>query len=127
MDLELSKLKITERQLDNVMVLALSGEILLDDGDLEFRKKVHELVERGVVRIVVDLGGVTHIDSAGVGMLVAKQKTVHEHGGDIKLVHVTTRSQRLLAIMRLATVFEIFDDEEAAAKSFSWSESDKKR
>ena len=120
MDLDLSKLKIVEREIDEVIVLALSGEILLDDGDLEFRKKVHDLVERGRAKIVVDLAGVTHVDSAGVGMLVAKQKTVREHGGDIKLVHVSTRSQRLLAIMRLASIFEIFDDEVQAAKSFGW-------
>jgi anti-anti-sigma factor len=121
MDLEVSKLKIAERQLDDVTVLSLSGEILLDDGDLEFRKKVHDLVARGQVKIVVDLGGVSHVDSAGVGMLVAKQKTVHEHGGDIKLVHVSSRSQRLLAIMRLAMVFETFDDEETAVRSFAAS------
>ena len=119
MDLEVSKLKIQERQLDDVTVLSLSGEILLDDGDLEFRKKVHELVERGRVSLVVDLGGVSHVDSAGVGMLVAKQKTVRAHGGDIKLVHVSTRSQRLLAIMRLAMVFETFDDEDEAIRSFA--------
>jgi anti-sigma B factor antagonist len=118
MDLELSRLKINERQIDGVTVLTLSGEILLDDGDLEFRRKIHDLVERGRVKIVVDLGAVTHVDSAGMGMLVAKQKTVREHGGDIKLVHVTSRSQRVLAIMRLASVFETFDDETQAAKSF---------
>jgi anti-anti-sigma factor len=121
MDLDLSKLKIVERPFNDVMVLSLSGEILLDDGDLEFRKKVHELADRGQVKLVVDLAGVTHIDSAGVGMLVAKQKTVRERGGDIKLVHVSSRSQRLLAIMRLAMVFEIFDDEEVAARSFASS------
>jgi anti-sigma B factor antagonist len=119
MDLEVSKLKIVERPLDDVTVLSLSGEILLDDGDLEFRKKVHDLVDRGRVHIVVDLGGVSHVDSAGVGMLVAKQKTVREHGGDIKLVHVSSRSQRLLAIMRLAMVFETFDDESEAIRSFA--------
>jgi anti-sigma B factor antagonist len=120
MDLELSRLKISEREIGDVTVLTLAGEILLDDGDLEFRRKIHDLVERGRVRIVVDLGAVTHVDSAGMGMLVAKQKTVREHGGDIKLVHVTSRSQRVLAIMRLASVFEIFDDETKAAKSFGW-------
>jgi anti-sigma B factor antagonist len=118
MDLELSKLKIAERQENDVTVLELSGEILLDDGDLEFRKRIHDLVARGQVKIVVDLGAITHIDSAGVGMMVAKQKTVHEHGGDLKLVHLTGRSQRLLAIMRLATVFEVFDDVDKAVNSF---------
>jgi anti-sigma B factor antagonist len=119
MDLEVSKLKIAERQLDDVTVLSLSGEILLDDGDLEFRRRVHQLVDHGRVNIVVDLAGVSHVDSAGVGMLVAKQKTVRAHGGDIKLVHVSSRSQRLLAIMRLAMVFETFNDEGEAIRSFA--------
>jgi len=119
LDQEVSKLKIAERQEGDVTVLELSGEILLDDGDLEFRRRIHDLVERGQVKVVVDLAGITHIDSAGVGMMVAKQKTVHQHGGDIKLVHLTSRSQRLLAIMRLATMFEAFDDAAEAVRSFS--------
>ena len=123
LDQEGSKLKIAERQVDDVTVLELSGEILLDDGDLEFRRRVHDLVARGQIKLVVDLAGITHIDSAGVGMMVAKQKTVHEHGGDIKLVHLTSRSQRLLAIMRLATVFEVFEDVDQAVRSFSLSPS----
>jgi anti-sigma B factor antagonist len=114
-----SKLQIEERHTGDVTVLALSGEMLVDDGDLALRQRIHELLDQGQVKIVVDLAGVTHIDSANVGMLVAKQKTVRERGGDVKLMHLTDRSQRLLALMKLASVFEVFENEDEAVRSFS--------
>jgi anti-sigma B factor antagonist len=113
-----AKLHIDERRLGDVTVLVLSGEMLVDDGDLALRQRIHELIEQGRVKIVIDLAAVAHIDSAGVGMIVAKQKTVRDHGGDLKLLHLTTRSQRLLALMKIVSVFEAFDDEDAAVQSF---------
>ena len=114
-----SKLQIEERHTGDVTVLALSGEMLVDDGDLALRQRVHELLDQGRVKILIDLAGVTHIDSANVGMLVAKQKTVRERGGDVKLMHLTDRSQRLLALMKLVSVFEVFENEDEAVRSFS--------
>ena len=99
-----SKLQILERRIGNVTVLVLSGEMLVDDGDLALRQQIHDLLDQGRDKILVDLAAVTHIDSAGVGMMVAKQKTVRDRGGDLKLLHLTSRSQRLLALMKLASV-----------------------
>jgi anti-sigma B factor antagonist len=104
----------------DVTVLALTGEMLLDDGDLVFRTKIHELVEQGRVKIVVDLSGVSYIDSSGIGMLVAKAKTVRERRGDIRLVRLTRRTQTLLSMLKLAMVFETLEDEDAGVRSFSW-------
>jgi anti-sigma B factor antagonist len=67
-----SALTIHERQVDDVLVLTLTGQILVDDGDLLFGRKIRDLIEKGQVKIVVDLGGLTYIDSSGVGMLVGK-------------------------------------------------------
>lgn len=114
-----SKLTIHERQEGDVSILTLAGQMLLDDGDLAFGRRVSELSGRGIVRLVVDLGGVTFIDSSGVGMLAAKLKHVRERGGDIRLVHLTSRSQRLFGTMKLMMVFESFDDEAAAVRSFA--------
>ena len=114
-----SALSIVERQLDDVTVLALTGQILIDDGDLVFGRKIRDLIERGHVEIVVDLGGVTYIDSSGVGMLVGKLKGVREKGGDIRLLHVTTRGQRLFGMLKILTVFEVFEDEAQAVRSFA--------
>jgi anti-sigma B factor antagonist len=108
---------------DDVVVLALVGQILLDDGDLAFRAKIHELVERGDVKIVVDLSGVSYIDSSGIGMMVAKVKTVRERRGDIKLARLTARTQNLLASLKLAMVFEILEDDASAVRAFSWARS----
>jgi anti-sigma B factor antagonist len=115
-----SKLTINERQVGDVTVLVLSGEMLLDDGDLAFRSHVHDLVGRGRTKIVLDLGEVTYIDSSGVGMLVAKLKTIRESGGDLKLVRLTRRSESLFGMLKILIVFETFDDEASAVRSFSW-------
>lgn len=113
-----SKLHIAERQAGDVTILDLSGEILVDDGDLLFREHVHGLVARGRVKLIADLGAITYIDSSGLGMIVAKLKTVREKGGDIRLLHLTSRGQRLLSLMRLISIFQTFDDEDAAIQSY---------
>jgi anti-sigma B factor antagonist len=114
-----STLRIAERQVGDVTVLALSGAMLVDDGDRALRKRIHELLDAGRRKVVLDLGGVTSIDSSGVGMMVAKLNTVRDHGGDIKLVHMTGRSLRLLSTMKILEVFQTFEDEAAAIDSFS--------
>ena len=114
-----SKLDILERQAGDVTVLTLTGQMLLDDGDLAFGRCVNDLLGRGLCRIVLDLGGVTYIDSSGVGMLAAKLKQVRAHGGDIRLLNLNSRSQRLLGMMKLMIVFERFEDEAAAVRSFA--------
>ena len=114
-----SKLKIEERQAGPVTVVLLSGQMLLDDGDLAFRQRIHELIDRGAAKIVLDLGGVTYIDSSGVGMLVAKLKTLREKGGDMKLLNLNRRSESLLGMLKLLILFETFQDEGEAVRSFA--------
>ena len=114
-----SKLTIDERQAGDVTVLLLSGQMLLDDGDLAFRKRIHDLIDRGFAKIVLDLGGITYIDSSGVGMLVAKLKTLKERGGDLKLLNLNRRAESLLGMLKLLILFEAFQDEAAAVRSFA--------
>ena len=78
------------------------------------------LIKAGRVKIVVNLAEVTYIDSAGVGMMVAELKMVRQAGGVMKLSNLTARSYHLLAMMKLKMVFDIFDTEEAAVRSFQW-------
>ena len=115
-----SRLQIAEHQVDDVTVLVLSGEMLVDDGDLAFGRKIVELIARGQVKLIIDLAAVSHIDSSGVGMMVAKAKAVRAAHGDMKLVRLTSRTQRLLSMMKLVLVFETFDDEASAVRSYSW-------
>jgi anti-sigma B factor antagonist len=115
-----SKLQIVERQVDDVTLLILTGEITLDDGELAFGRRVDDLVlKQGRRKILVDLGGVTYIDSAGVGMMAAELKIVRAKGGALKLLHLAGHGQRVLAVLKLMTVFESFDDEALAIRSFS--------
>ena len=116
-----SKLQIVERRVDDVTILELVGEMTLDDGDLVFKRKVHELLEEGRIKILLDIGGITKIDSAGVGMLVAKFKMTRERHGDMKLLHLTSRSSRVFGMMRILSSFEVLEDEAQAIKSFSVS------
>jgi anti-sigma B factor antagonist len=114
-----SRLVIDEREFGDVTVLQLRGQILLDDGDLVFRRKIHELADKGRVKVIVNLGEVDYIDSAGIGMIVGKLKTVRERGGDMKLLNLNMRGQRVFGITKLVFVFETFENEDAAVKSFA--------
>lgn len=113
-----SRLSIAESQVGEVTVLRMTGNLELHEGDLVFRDYVNRLVAEGRLKIVLDLRDVTRIDSAGIGMLVSKYLTAQKSGGTIKLLHLTERSDHILDITRLATVFEIFDDEAEALRSF---------
>jgi anti-sigma B factor antagonist len=111
---------IDERESGEVTVLTLSGQMLLDDGDLAFRLRVHDLIARGRTQLLLDLGGLTYMDSAGIGMIAGKLKTVREAGGDLKLLNLTSRGQRVFGIAKLLILFETFDNEELALKSFTF-------
>lgn len=111
-------IRLTEEQAGDVTILRMSGRLELDQGDLDFRDYLNGLVAKGCIKIVLDLKDVTRIDSAGIGMLVSKYLSTRKQGGMIKLLHLTRRSDHLMDITRLATVFEIFDDEAVALRSF---------
>jgi anti-sigma B factor antagonist len=113
-----SKLEIADRMAGDVLVLTLTGQMLLDDGDLAFGRRIDDFVGRGIVKFVVDLGAVTYIDSSGVGMMAAELKHVRARGGDMRLLHLNSRAQRLFGTMKLLIVFETFEDEAAAVRSF---------
>ena len=113
-----SKLQIAEHRNGEATVLVLTGQMTIDDGDLAFRKKVNDLADGAQVKLILDLSGVDYIDSSGIGMLVEKVNTVRQRHGDIKLVRLTRRTQSLLATLKLAMVFETFDDEETAARRY---------
>lgn len=113
-----SKLSIVARDTGDVTVLVLAGEMLLDDGDLALKAEIQRLLSVQRTKIVVDLCHLSFIDSAGMGMLVSRQRAVREAGGDLKLLHVTGRCARVLGLMKLNSVFEIFEHEEEAVRSF---------
>lgn len=104
-------MEIAERRVGDVTILRLIGRLELDAGDRVLRDHVNRLVEEGRVDLVLDMSEVT-VDSAGIGMLVAKYLTVKKRGGTFRLLNLTERTSRLLHVTRLESVFEIAAREE---------------
>ena len=113
-----TRMQVIERRIGDVTVLQLIGRLELETGDLILRDTINHLVEEGQVKLVLDMKEVTRLDSAGIGMLVSKYLTVRRAGGTIKLLHPTERTDHLMDITKLTTVFAVFDDEASAVKSF---------
>ncbi|HLE69694.1 MAG TPA: STAS domain-containing protein [Vicinamibacteria bacterium] len=111
-------MKIDERAVDGVTVLDLQGKMLIGEGDELLREKVNQLVENGTEKIVLNLAEVPYVDSAGLGEIVRCYTTVSRKNGKLKLLHLTKRIHDLLSITKLLTVFETYDTEEEAVKSF---------
>jgi anti-sigma B factor antagonist len=114
-------MQIQERSVGDVKVLDLKGKITLGEGDELLKDKVNSLVNQGHKKIVLNLADVPYIDSAGLGEVVRTYTTVSRQGGSLKLLNLTKRITDLLSITKLLTVFETFDSENDAVRSFSAS------
>jgi anti-sigma B factor antagonist len=110
-------MQIEER--NDVTILDLKGKITLGEGDEALREKINQLIGQNKKRILLNLAEVPYIDSAGLGEVVRTYTTVSRQGGQLKLVNLTKRITDLLSITKLLTVFEAFDSESEALKSYS--------
>ncbi len=111
-------MNVTEREIDSVTILDIAGTITLGEGADAMRDKVRSLLQQGNKRIIVNLAGVSYMDSAGLGELVRAHATSAQQGASLKLMNVTKRLHDLLVITKLSTVFDSYDDEAAALASF---------
>ena len=111
-------MKISRRQVDGVTILDLQGKITLGAGELELRRAVEEALNGGARGILLNLRGVTTIDSSGVGELVSSYTTALKHGVKLKLVGMPSKVTDILQITQLITVFEVHEDEASAVASF---------
>lgn len=109
---------IHEHEVDNVTILNLRGRITIGEGSVTLRDQVRREIEQGKTNIVLDLGGVTYIDSSGLGELVSAFTTAKNRGATLKLLNLTKRVNDLMGITKLATVFDTYDNERAAIESF---------
>src|SRR5215813_8185663 len=109
---------IKERVVDGVSILDLSGKIVLGEGDMQIKERIRDLLADGQKRILLNLAEITYIDSAGLGALISCYTTSRREGGSLKLVNLTKRIQDLLAITKLITVFDTYEDERQAIASF---------
>ena len=111
-------MQIEERVVDGVTILDLKGKMTLGEGDELLKDKINSLIHQGQKKLLLNLEGVPYIDSAGLGEIVRTYTTVSRQGGNLKLVNLTKRITDLLSITKLLTVFETFETEPEALKSF---------
>jgi anti-sigma B factor antagonist len=111
-------LAIASREVDGVTVLDLSGRITLGEGSVQLRDAIRDLIGKGQLRILLDLGDVNYIDSSGLGELVSAYTSARNQGATVKLLKLTKKVHDLLQLTKLYTVFDIYDDEASAIGSF---------
>ena len=114
----MAELDLKERQAGDVTILDLSGEVRIGDSSVALRDSIRNLADQGKKKVLLNLGGVKYIDSSGIGELIANYTTVKRQGGQLKLLNLTDRIQNLLVITKLLTVFDAYDNEAEALKSF---------
>jgi anti-sigma B factor antagonist len=111
-------MKIVERQVGDVVILDLHGKILIGEGDDALREAVTKLADAGKTKILLNLADVPYVDSAGLGEIVRTYTTVSRKGGKLKLLNLTKKIQDLLSITKLLTVFETYESESEAVRSY---------
>jgi len=111
-------MKIVERQVGDVVILDLHGKILIGEGDDALREAVTKLSDSGKTKILLNLADVPYVDSAGLGEIVRTYTTVSRKGGKLKLLNLTKKIQDLLSITKLLTVFETYESESEAVRSY---------
>lgn len=111
------KSEITDQ--GGIRIIRLSGKITIGTGDVKIRELIDSAIADGQNNILVDLGGVTSIDSSGIGEMVACYTSVTKQDGQLKLVHLSPKINDIMQVTQLITVFDVFDDEQEALSSFS--------
>ncbi|HKV34415.1 MAG TPA: STAS domain-containing protein [Pyrinomonadaceae bacterium] len=114
----MAELDVKERQAGDVTILDLRGEVRIGEGSIALRDAIRNLADAGKQKLLLNLAGVSYIDSSGIGELIANYTTVSRQGGQLKLLKLTDRVQNLLVITKLLTVFDTYEDEAEALKSF---------
>ena len=112
-------MEIVERTVSDVTVLDLKGKMTLGEGDEMLKDKINSLLASGKKKLLLNLEAVPYIDSAGLGEVVRTYTTVSRQGGSLKLLNLTKRIEDLLSITKLLTVFDTYESEADAIKSFS--------
>lgn len=111
-------LDIQERQHEGIAIFDLKGRITVGAEAGALREKAAELNAAGTHNLVLNLQHVDYIDSTGLGALVMTATSMRKAGGSVRLVNLNRRNVELLVMTKLATVFEIFNDEQDAINSF---------
>ena len=112
-------LTIEVQHVGSVAVVRCAGQITLGEPTSQFRNTMRELLKNGTIHILLDLQKVTYLDSSGIGEMVGSYTSARSAGAQMKLVYLPPKIYSLLQITKLITVFEVFEDEALAIKSFA--------
>src|SRR5215471_2903412 len=112
-------MNVNERQVGDVTILDISGRITLGDGTALLRDTTRDLISQGKKKLLLQLNYVPHIDSSGIAELVSAFVAARREGGDVKLLNLTKKVRDTVEIVKLGSIFELFDDEAAALKAFA--------
>jgi anti-anti-sigma factor len=112
-------LYINERRVEDVTILDLKGRERIRGATVALHESIRCLAREGKIQVLLDLAWVRHIDSGGLGELVSSHVTLNEKGGALKLMHMTESVHELMAITKVLTVFDVYDDEPKALASFA--------
>ena len=115
----MAELNISERQAGDVTILDMDGKITIGEGSVALRNGIRRLLGEGKKKILLNLGNVGYVDSSGIGELVSSFTAVNKEGGQLKLLNLTQKIQDLLAITKLLTVFDTYDNEGDALGGFN--------
>ena len=107
-----------KREREGILILDLDGRITVGEESSKLRETLRELTAGGAANVILNLRGVDYIDSTGLGALVVCFTSLRKAGGKMTLLNVSRRNIELLVFTKLATVFEIFNDEQQAVNSY---------
>ena len=111
-------LAINERDVEGIVVLDLQGRIVAGEAAGALRERGQTAANSESRNVILNLKGVDYIDSSGLGTMVAAHSALSKAGRGLALMNLSKRSAELLVLTKLATVFQIFDDEKSAVDSF---------
>jgi anti-sigma B factor antagonist len=114
----MAELNISERQAGDVTILDLDGKVTIGEGSVALRTTIRRLLGEGKKNILLNLGSVGYVDSSGIGELVSSYTAVQKEGGSLKMLNLTQKIQDLLAITKLLTVFDVYENEGDALAGF---------
>ncbi len=112
-------MKFSSRNIGGISIIDVEGKILLGEGDVEIKQAIDDLIKRGHKRVLLNLAKVPYVDSAGLGEIIRCFTALRKNGGALKLLSPNPRLVDLLTITNLINVFDSYDDETSALRSFS--------
>lgn len=111
-------MKVQTREQNGFIFLDLQGKLMGGPDADFFRNLIHGLIDEGKKKVIVNLSGVKWVNSTGVGILITGYTTLRRSGGDLKLLNISDKIQSILYVTKLNLIFECFDNEDEAMRSF---------